>query len=226
LKLRYEKNTMTATVKAPKQNIPLENRSTRLYVTIQGILGGLIAMIHGISEVLQGNRPTGGNWLVSIGAFTLIHNYLFTGVVAILVGLGLLVWTAGWIHTRHGAAVFLLISVILFLVGGGVAQVAFFLIAWAVALQIRRPLEGWRRRIPGPKREQLANRWKWYFTAGYVFLAAGILIWLFLTPPGAATKDPVAQYLCWACLLVGLVFQLLTIVAGFARDIQRRGLEQ
>ena len=36
------------------------NRATRLYVTIQGIFVAVSGIIHGVSEVLQGNRPTEG----------------------------------------------------------------------------------------------------------------------------------------------------------------------
>ncbi len=199
------------------------NKSTRLYVIIQGILGGLIAMIHGLAEVLQGNRPTGGNWLVSIGAFTLIQNFLATGIATLLVSLVLLVWTVGWIHTRHGATVFLGIGIILFLVGGGVAQVLFFLIAWAVATQIRRPLTWWQSRLPKQAQLRLERSWPWAFGLGYFFLAAGILIWLIWTPPTLTDKNLTAQYICWICLTIGILFQLLTILAGFARDSSRRG---
>ena len=75
----------------------VKNQSTRFYVTIQGVLGGLAGMIHGFAEISQGNRPTGGQWLVSVGAFTLIPNYLVTGIAAVLVGLCVLVWTLGFI---------------------------------------------------------------------------------------------------------------------------------
>ncbi len=200
----------------------LENWHTRLYVTVQGVLGGAIAMIHGLAETVQGNRPTDGDWLVSIGAFTLIHNYVVTGIAAILVGLALLVWTVGWIDSRHGAAVFLVIAILLFLVGGGVAQVLLFLVAWAAATRIRKPLSWWRGRLTERTRARLAKSWPWVFGFGFFFLGGGILIWLIWTPPGAEHTNPVAQHTCWACLLIGAIFQLLTIVAGFARDIQRQ----
>jgi hypothetical protein len=179
-------------------------------------------MIHGVAETTQGSRPTEGAWLVSVGAFTLIPNYLATGIAAILVGVCLLVWTIRFIHTQHGPTVFLILSIALFLVGGSVAQVVFFLIAWSVSTQIHQPLTWWRRTLPDPFRKQLAKIWWLNFTAGYLFLSVGVAIWLFLTPPGAAYKDPVMQYICWASLLVGLVFQLLTIISGFARDIQKQ----
>ncbi len=179
-------------------------------------------MIHGGAEVLQGNRPTEGLVLDSIGAFTLIPNYLATGIVAVLVGLCLIVWTIRFIHTKHGTTVFLILSIALFLVGGGVAQVLFFVVAWGVGTQIRQPLTWWRKTLSESLRKQLAQWWWLSFAAGYLFLFIGIVIWLVFTPPGAAYKDPVMQYILWANLLVGIVFQFLTIVAGFARDIQRQ----
>jgi hypothetical protein len=114
-----------------------EVNSTRLVVVIQGTIGGLAGMTHGIFEITQGNKPTAG--LVfdqTSGAFSILPTYLFSGIAAILVGLALIVWTVGFIHRKNGPVIFLLISMLLFLVGGGIAQVAFFLIAWAVSTRI------------------------------------------------------------------------------------------
>ena len=199
-----------------------KNQSTRLYVTFQGVLGGLAGMIHGFAEISQGNRPTAGQWLVSVGAFTLIPNYLATGIAAMLVGLCVLIWTLGFIQSKHGATVFLILATTLFLVGGGVMQVLFFLIAWGVATQIYQPLTWWRKTLPEILKKQLAKGWRLNFAAGYVFFFIAIAIWLVLTPPGAEYKDPVSQYALWICLFISIVFQILTIVSGFARDILRQ----
>jgi len=203
----------------------VKNQSTRLYVTIQGVLGGLAGMIHGFAEISQGNRPTGGQWLVSVGAFTLIPNYLATGIAAVLVGLCTLIWTLGFIQSKHGAAVFLILSTTLFLVGGGVMQVLFFLIAWGVATQIRQPLTWWRKTLSTVLCKQLAKGWRLNFAVGYFFFFVAIAIWLVLTPPGAEYKEPVSQYILWICLFISIVFQVLTIVSGFARDILRQAGE-
>ena len=203
----------------------VKNQSTRFYVTIQGVLGGLAGMIHGFAEISQGNRPTGGQWLVSVGAFTLIPNYLVTGIAAVLVGLCVLVWTLGFIQSKHGAAVFLILSTTLFLVGGGVMQVLFFLIAWGVATQIRQPLTWWRKTLSTVLCKQLAKGWRLNFAVGYFFFFVAIAIWLVLTPPGAEYKEPVSQYILWICLFISIVFQVLTIVSGFARDILRQAGE-
>jgi hypothetical protein len=200
----------------------IENRSTKIYVVIQGVVGGLAGMIHGFAEISQGNRPTGGQWLVSVGAFTLIPNYLATGMAAVLVGLCVLVWTLGFIQTKHGATIFLILATVLFLVGGGVAQVLFYLIAWGVATQIRQPLSWWRKALSETRKKQLAKGWRLNFAAGYFFFFIAIAIWLVLTPPGAKYKDPLSQYVLWMCLFISILFQVLTIVSGFARDILRQ----
>jgi len=210
--------------RAKSETMPFENSSIRLYVTIQGILVGVAGMIHGVSEALQGNRPTEGLLLVDVGALTLIPNYLVTGITAILVGVCILVWTIGFIRTQHGATVFLILSMALFFVGGGIGEAVVFIIAWGVGTQMHQPLTWWRRTLPEAFRKQLAKGWRLNFVAGYLFLFVGIVLWLVYTPPWMAYEDkaPLMLYLCWASLLIGLVFQLLTIVAGFARDIHKQ----
>lgn len=200
------------------------NRSTRLYVTIQGIFVAVAGIIHGVSEFLQGNCPTEGLLLEDVGAFTLIPNYLATGIATILVSLCILVWIIWFIHTRHGATVFLLLGIASFLVGGGIGETVIFLIAWGVATRIHSPLPFWRRVLSESRRRWLAGSWVWILSAGYVFIFLGVLIWLVFTPPWMPYEDksPIMLYTCWTSLLTGLFFQALSIIAGFARDIQRQ----
>ena len=54
-------------------------------------------------------------------AFTIIPNFLFTGILALFVSLVIIVWSVGFIHSKYGATVFGLLCVLLFLVGGGIA---------------------------------------------------------------------------------------------------------
>jgi hypothetical protein len=206
----------------------VDNQSTRLYVTIQGSLIGLVSMVHGVAEIMQGNRPTEGMLLKDVGAFTLIPNYLFTGIATILVGLGILVWSIRFIHTQHGATGFLILSIVSFLVGGGIGEVVLFLITWGVAMQIRQPLTWWRKNLPEKSRKWLAKMWRLNFVAGYFFIFVGVLLWLVFTPPWMAfeNKSLLMLYACWASLLIGLAFQVLTIVSGFARDIQMQAGEE
>jgi len=197
---------------------------TRLFVVIQGTIGGLAGIAHGIFEIVLGNRPTRGLVLdPTTGAFTILPTYLISGIAAICVGLALILWTIGFIHRKNGPAIFLFICILLFLVGGGIAQVGFFLIAWAVSTRINQPINWWKRDLSGKARMRMARLWPAFFTAGYLFLFIGIAIWLIFTPPGTSFSEHISAYLlCWFSLCIGLVFQLLTIVSGFAMDIEKQ----
>ncbi len=82
------------------------------------------------------------------GAFTLIPNFLVTGVVATLIGLAMIAWSLRFLHSPRGPTVFLILGVASFLTGGGVAQIVLFTLAWAVATQIVASLAFWRRLLP------------------------------------------------------------------------------
>ena len=192
-------------------------------MTLQGIIGGFTGMIHGIYAILQGNRPTGGFLLANIGAFTLIQNYFFTGIAAVCVAVWLIIWTVGFIQQKNGPIIFLFIFILLFLVGGGIAQAVFFLITWGVAAQMNGPLTFWKKVLSENKRKRLIKCWLPFLVTGYLFLGIGITIWLAFTPPGTPFQGQERAYLtCWSALIAGLVFQIFTIISGFAGDINRQ----
>jgi len=198
-----------------------KTHATRVFVIVQGMTIGLIGLVHGIFASLRGNIPTGG-YLLVLGIFTLIPNYLATGIAAILVGLSVVVWTLGSIQKKSGPTVFLALSILLFLVGGGVAQVPFFILTWGASIYISKPLTWWRKVLPEKLREQLAQLWITIWICDYIFLVAAIGIWLLLSPPSIAFQTPtVIQYTLWSFLCIGIVLQPLTILSGFAHDIQQ-----
>lgn len=191
---------------------------TRIYVLILGTIIGFTGMIHGIFEILTGNIPTGGFLLKNIGAFTLIPNYLLTGIISLIISLFIIIWVVGFIHKKNGPIIFLCLSVALFLTGGGVAIVIGFLITWGVSTKINKPISGLKKFLPVPFLKLLSKFWLTLLITGFTLLLTGILIWLILVPPGTGNKLPVIQYICWAFLFAALLFQILTILSGFARD--------
>jgi hypothetical protein len=212
------------------------NRTTRTIVSIMGIFFAIGGIDHGFFETLHGNAPTTGLFIQAIGqanrfwiygtedAFTVIPNFLLTGILAILFSLAIMVWLAGFIQTRHGAAIFFLLFVCLFLVGGGVGQVFFFLPTWAVATRINKPLTWWRRALPEAARRALAGFWVPSMVAGIVCFLVALEIAIFGFVPGV-NEPNLKNYICWSILGVGLVTFLFTFLAGFARDIELRRLE-
>jgi len=146
------------------------NRATKIIVSTIGVLLGIAGLDHGFFEILQGNTPTDGLIIQAIGdaqqmwfygteeAFTIIPNFLVTGILAVLVSLAIIVWSVGFLHTRHGASIFGLLFIALFLVGGGIAaQIMFVPVTWAVATRINKPLTWWRKVLPEGIRGILAK---------------------------------------------------------------------
>lgn len=193
--------------------------ATRVTASVIAVVAAFTSMVHGYREILFGNTPTGGMVLVSAGAFTVIPNYLLTGIATILVSLGIILWTVGFLGTRRGPLVLLLLVIALFLVGGGFAHVIAFALACAMATRIGKPLVWWRRALPDGLRSLLSRLWPALFSVALLSLGLGVAIWLFDYAPGIG--DAVQKvHLTWALLLVGLAALLVTVVAAFARDIE------
>lgn len=209
------------------------NRATRINVTTVGVIFGIGGITHGCSETLQSNTPTHGFFINAIAAgsswtrwreggeaaFTLVPNFLLTGILAILVGLAIIGWSLGAVHKSHGALVYLLLFVLLFLVGGGIGQVIFFIPAWAVATRIHKPLSWWHKVLPASFRRVLASMWPWLLTLASLLIGIGLIIAIWGYMPGI---DDMERVLNITLSMVGascLIF-LLAFVAGFARDME------
>jgi hypothetical protein len=200
----------------------INNISTRIYAIIFGILTGLGGAVHGIYETLQGNKPTTGFVLAGIGAVSVIPNYLITGIAAIIISIFVIVWTIGFIHKNSGPNIFIILSIILFLVGGGIGQVIIFLLAWAVATRINKPLSWWEQILPLKVRKYLARLWFPILLFGTLIFIIGFGIWLFVIPPGELREITIIYYVCWSFLILGTLVLLIDIVCGFARDLELR----
>jgi hypothetical protein len=200
----------------------MKNSSTRLFVTLQGILIGFSEIIHGAFEIKRGNIPTEGFLLKSVGACTIIPNYLITGIVSVIIGIAIILWTSYSIHKKNGPSIYLLLSVISFFVGGGVAQTIFFCMTWGVSTRITKPLTWWGKILSVNVRETLSKFWLLTMILAYSFISFGVAIWLILLPPTESIKNLVVQYICWSLLIIGIIFQIIAIISGFARDIEKR----
>jgi hypothetical protein len=85
------------------------NPATKIIVSTIGVLLSLAGLDHGFFEILQGSQPTKGLVIQAIGpaqkmwhygteeAFSIVPNFLVTGILAILVSLAILVWSVRFI---------------------------------------------------------------------------------------------------------------------------------
>jgi hypothetical protein len=116
--------------------------TVRVSTTAFGLLCGLTGIIAGIFLIQQGDMTAETLKISYIGpeysqwehpaylAYTLIPNYLTTGLVTLLISVTLLVWSLFLIHKPWGSLGFLLLSVAQLLTGGGfvidLALITFF----------------------------------------------------------------------------------------------------
>ena len=209
------------------------NKATRVIVVTLGVLFGISGMIHGFFEVLQGNLPTDGMFISAIGdahkmwvhgneyAFTLIPNFLITGILAMVVGLAIIIWSIGYVHKKNGPLILLLLFILLFLVGGGIGQIVFFTLIWTVSTRINKPLKWWRKVLPHSLRRILAKFWLDLLMISSLLILFALEIAIFGVVPGQSNPDMILIIMLSA-LGAGLVILLLTFFAGFAHDIERQ----
>ena len=206
------------------------NRATRIIVATLGTIFGLSGMSHGVFEALQGNVTTGGLFISAIGeshrmwlhgnegAFTLIPNFLITGIAATLVGLAIVIWSLGFVHKKNGPIILLLLFVLLLLVGGGIAQLLFFPWIWLVSTRINKPLVWWRRILPEKIQMPLGRLWLWALIISSVLFVFALEIAITGSVPTVNDPEAVLSVML-ICLAAATVLLPLTFISGFAYDI-------
>lgn len=218
---------------ANDQNPASVNAATRAVVSTLGVLVGIGSIDHGLLECLQGFNPTPGLIVNALGpgyrwtawteggepAFTLIPNFLVTGIVATLLGVFMIVWSLRFIQSAHGPGVFLVLGISSFLTGGGVAQVVLFALTWGVGTRILAPLTFSRRLIPPVVRPALGRFWPWTLAASVLSFLVALEIAVFGYAPGVSAQIDL-QHICWSFLAVALTLYLFSVVSGFAHDIE------
>ncbi|NLX91912.1 MAG: hypothetical protein GXZ07_10095 [Firmicutes bacterium] len=211
------------------------NRAVQTVVATLGVIFGIGGVGHGFFEALQGNTPTGGLVIDAIGeanrmwlhgnepAFTIIPNFLLTGIAAMLLGIAVIIWSVAFLHKKHASIVFLFLFILLFLVGGGIGQVIFFTIGWVMSMRIRKPLHWWKKVLPPGMRKYLSKLWRPFLIASSLFILYTLQIAIFGFVPGVTDPDSISMVMV-STLGVGLLFLILAFIAGCAHDIDRGGV--
>lgn len=212
------------------------NRATRTIVAALGVIFGISGMGHGFFEALQGYTPTNGFMIHAIGdanriwaygnepAFTIIPNFLITGIAAMIVSLAAIVWSVGFLHKKNGSLIFLLLFILLFLVGGGLAQVVFFIIGWLFSTRIRKPLTWWRKVFSNGVRRVLTRLWLTFLIISSLLILFVLEIAIFGFVPGISSPDTISTVML-SVLGTGFIFLILAFISGFAHDIEKGGLQ-
>jgi hypothetical protein len=118
--------------------------------------------------------------------------------------------------------VFLALSVGLFLAGGGIAEVAFIVLAAVLSTRIHHPLARWRGAAESRFGQALSTLWPYAVTLAFSVFLIGYSIWLFVLPPGEVRQIGTLHYVTWVSLGIGFVMLVLVVPCGFMRDIRLR----
>jgi hypothetical protein len=210
------------------------NRATRVVASTLGVLVGLAGIEHGLFEVLQGDVRPDSIMIEAIGpaqrlweyaaepALTIIPSLLVSGILAIIFGILVVLWSVAFIQTRHGPGVLLILSIILWLVGGGFAPIFFTIFAVATATRIDKPLTWWRKALPASARGVLAKIWPWSTFLFVLVFLIGVEIAIFGYPLLWFLEADTTYAIQWNSAYIMLALMLLSIITGFAHDIQKQ----
>ena len=208
----------------------MKNKATTTITITIGILLAFAGFEHGLFEALQGYKPTGSYFIQAIGremlwwkhgtedAFTLIPNYLITGICTMCVSIIIMFWSIFYLPQGISATIFLLLFILLVLVGGGIGFIPFFVITWAYATRINKPLTGCKKLLGENIRRNIAFLWPYTLAATGTSWLIVIEIAVFGFVPGITDPD-VKLAICWGFLLFSLFLINVSYISGFAYDI-------
>ena len=192
-----------------------------------GIYAGLLGMLHGYFEIQQGNAAPAGLLIHAIGApcqaddvwhaclpaLTILPSYLITGILAILSGICMLVWAAFFIQGRNGGLILILLSSVLFLVGGGFVSAFIGVLAGATASRIHARLTWWRKRL-NFMLMPLSLSWPWAALLLILWFPGAWLLGSFLNQTMLDLSIPLF-------LFFDLGLPVLVMLSGIASDNRR-----
>ena len=205
--------------------------ATRVVASTLGVFAGISGLDHGFFEMLQGNKATGGLVIQAIGpdqrfwlngteeAFTVVPNFLATGILAMAAGLALIVLSVFFIDRPFGSRGFALLAALLFLVGGGIAQVWLAAGGWVLSTRIGKPsrlLGKWRLS------RALSKYWPVLLAQSAVLYLIALEVAVFGYVPGVSEPSQLLA-ICWSSLGVMLVLLLLATMGARAADLESKG---
>ena len=218
---------------AKRQNWRI-NSATKVVASTIGVFSGLAGLVHGFFEMLQGNVTPSSNVINAIDpaqrlwpeatlhAFTIIPNFLITGILAMIIGLLVIIWTGAFIDGKYGARVLLLLSISLFLVGGGFGPAFMAIIASLIATQINKPLSWWRTHLPNNLQTILVKLWPWALIIYLLFFSSSVGIAIFGIPLVWFFSADITYGILLNLGPISDVFLLVAILTAFACDIQKQ----
>jgi hypothetical protein len=201
--------------------------ATRITATVLGLTAGGAGIEHGIFETLQESTRPEGLMIASIGppcvpeltwnqcepAMTIVPSFMITGVLAVIFGLIVLIWSAFFVQRNHGGLVLILLCIPLLLFGGGIFPPLIGIVAGALGTRINKPLNPQGSRLSGGLLRLLAVLWPWSLALYVAWVLGQWVIGHFFNDWLLANG--------FIIIVMVLGTLLLTVVTAYAHDLQR-----
>ncbi|MBA4385667.1 MAG: hypothetical protein C0410_13090, partial [Anaerolinea sp.] len=147
-------------------------KAIKIVSSVSGIIAGLAGMEHGIFEVLQKNAESSSLMFASMGApcdaaakwngcepaMSIISNFMIMGIITIVLGFLLSIWSGFFINRKGSGWITLMLSILLLLFGGGFFPPIIGIISGIAANSIHKPIS--TRKMNGFTR-LMAIIWPW-----------------------------------------------------------------
>jgi hypothetical protein len=208
------------------------NRATRITSGIIGVYAGILVAVHGVYEILQGSAAPIGYMINAIGplcqpemashacfpALTFLPSFLISGILTVVLGLAIVIWSLVLLGRPNGGLILILLSLLLFPVGGGFLPPLYSIIAGAAGTKIHSSFSWWRINIPTGITRTLGALWPWALIVYFAWALFELLL-------GYAFNDIMLQA-STVILPLTLLLLLLSVFAAFAYDVLRRSSHQ
>jgi hypothetical protein len=198
-------------------------KATKTVATYLGFTAGIAGIEHGIFEIMQGNTQPEGLMIESIGppcipeeiwnacepAMTIIPNFLITGILAVIIGLIILVWSVVFIKRKQSGVVLIVLSIALLLFGGGLFPPLIGIIGGISGIKINQPITG---KQLGRLTQLAARLWPWPLVIFMVWVFGQWIV-------GYLFNDFLQRYMVFGVILI-LIMLPLSVYTAYATDLR------
>jgi len=198
-------------------------KATKTVATWFGVSAGIAGLEHGYFEILRGNTQPENLMIASMGppcvpeeiwnacepAMTIIPNFLITGILAVIIGLLIAIWSVFFVQRKHGGLVLILLSVTLLLFGGGLFPPLIGIVGGIAGTKVNKPIN---RKKPDSVLGFAAKLWPLPLVIFLVWIWGQWLV-------GYLYNDFLQRIMGYGVFLIILMLPL-SVFTAFARDVQ------
>jgi hypothetical protein len=198
-------------------------------IAIFSSLFGFSGIEHGFFEILQGNTKTSGSLISAIGpvqkywlhgtetAFTIIPEFLTTGIVTIVISFCVIMWSLLFMKNRYSWIILLFLSIAQFLTGGGFAQIFLSVILSITAAGLYRPRIFWNKYVSVKIRSVFSKLWNYSFFLFIIIFLSAMEMAVFGFPYGNTNPEITYKIMMISSYMMIILF-FFTLVFAYSKD--------